>query len=85
MRLGKLKTHILAEFLTGKYQQLTLVTDAKTVLRLTQETFRGKPARDRVVGRIHLGPPNYKERELLKKHKTPFQIKREFKSVRRAA
>lgn len=69
MRLGKLKSHVIATFLTGEVRQVTAILSPVIVLRLTHKTIKGKKdRRNKVVeGNIHLGRPNYAERQVINK------------------
>lgn len=92
MRLGNLKAHVVAAFLTGECRQVTAILSPSTVLRLTHNTFGGK--RDKrdpsVHGRVHLGRPNFAERQIIKRLKKakgsqyPHVIYKDFKNKKKA-
>jgi hypothetical protein len=68
MRIGNLKNHTLALFLSDKaIRRVTTIISPTEVFRLTRRTYgqNKKPLRDRTDGAIHLGRPNYAERQLI--------------------
>lgn len=69
MRMGNLKVHVIATFLTGGYRRVTAILSPTDVLRLTHNTNKGKKIgrRKEVEGRIHHGRPNYAERQIINK------------------
>lgn len=95
MRIGKLKAHALALFLSDtNLRQVTAYIDEKTVFRLTRRTYRnkaGKRTSNKYIteGVISLTRPNYLERKFIKQLKAagePFPVKKvQLKFVKKAA
>lgn len=69
MRIGNLKNHTLALFLSdSKIVKVTTFINPTEVFRLVRRTYGEKRRPNRYIteGNIHLGRPNYAERRKIK-------------------
>lgn len=65
---------VIEALLKSNAHHARLYVDPKTVIRATRILFKGRPDRKKIEFRVTSGPPNFYERNFIKRHGTPKTI-----------